>query len=139
VPFTLISDVTTGYLGDVPPDDYLTSKIDEVELILARRLGDLQVWADSDLRARALRVVVARAVRRALSNPMNARSVTEAIGPMSRSYTLDLPGSGKSAGGAVTVTDDDWALLGVGVRKPGTIKLGSSARRPAGPDYWSDS
>jgi hypothetical protein len=34
LPFTLISDVTTGYLGDVPPDDYLTSKIDEVELIL---------------------------------------------------------------------------------------------------------
>jgi sporulation-control protein spo0M len=64
LPFTLISDVTTGYLGDVPPDEYLTSKIDEVELILARRLGDLQVWADSDLRARALRVVVARAVRR---------------------------------------------------------------------------
>jgi hypothetical protein len=134
VPFTLISDVTTGYLGDVPPDDYLTSKIDEVELILARRLGDLQVWADSDLRARALRVVVARAVRRALSNPMNARSVTEAIGPMSHSYTL-----GPEAGsGGITVTAEDWALLGVGVRKPGTIKLGSSARRPAGPDYWSD-
>jgi hypothetical protein len=135
VPFTLISDVTTGYLGDVPPDDYLTSKIDEVELILARRLGDLQVWADSDLRARALRVVVARAVRRALSNPMNARSVTEAIGPMSRSYTLE----GGASAGAVAVTPDDWALLGVGVRKPGTIKLGSSARRhPSGPDYWSD-
>lgn len=135
MPFTLISDVTTGYLGDVPPDEYLTSKIDEVELILARRLGDLQVWAATDLRARALRVVVARAVRRSLSNPLNARSVTEAIGPMSRSYTLE----GGAAAGAVAVTAEDWALLGVGQRRPGTIKLGSSARRhPAGPDYWGE-
>jgi hypothetical protein len=128
----MIADVTAGYLGDVPPDDAILDKIDEVEVILARRLGDLTAWASTDLRARSLRTVVKRAVRRSLANPLNARSVTESIGPSALSYTLDP----KSSSGNPWLTDDDWALLGVGVRKPGTIRLGSAARRPAGPDYF---
>jgi phage pi2 protein 07 len=136
LPFTLITDVTAGYVGDIPPDEVILDKIEEVELIITRRLGDLTVWADTDVRARALRTVVKRAVRRVLSNPMGARSVTEGMGPFSHSYTLDP----RASSGTLWVTTDDWLLLGVGQRKPGTIKVGSAARAgtrgPAGPDYF---
>lgn len=132
MPFTPVSDITFGFVGDVPDAEVILDKIDEVELILRRRLGDLDVWASTDLRADALRTVVKRAVRRVLANPMGARSVTESIGPMSSSYTLDP----RAASGTLWITNDDWALLGVGQRKPGTIRLASDVRRPAGPDYF---
>lgn len=130
--FTPVDVVTSGFVGDVPDLEVVLDKIDEVELILARRLGDLEVWANTELRVRALRTVVKRAVRRVLANPLGARSVTEAIGPMSHSYTLDP----RAASGTLWVTADDWALLGVGQRRPGSIRLVSGVRRPAGPDYF---
>lgn len=120
--FTSITDVTDGYEGTVPDDQlgWLSEQITEAELVLEVRLGDLAVWADTDLRRRALRAVVRRVVRRVLRNPAGYRS--ESDGDVS--YTLDP----RVASGAVWVTDEDWALLGVGGRRVGTILLGSPVR-----------
>jgi hypothetical protein len=130
VVLTSPDEVTFGYVGDVPDVEVILDKIREVELILARRLGDLTVWAGDDpLRGEAVRTVVKRAVRRVLSNPMGARSVTEGMGPFSHSYTLDP----RASSGTLWVTTDDWQLLGVGQRKPGTIRLGSAVRAAGRP------
>lgn len=125
---TTISDVTDGFEGPVDlatQSQWLQDQIDEAELVLEARLGDLATWANTDLRRRLVVRVVVRMVRRVLRNPVGARSDAETIGPMSHSQTFDP----RVSSGSIWATNDDWSLLGVGASRVGTIKLGSAYRR----------
>lgn len=128
-----VDDITTGYEGTVTETQipWVQELIEEAELVLESRLGNLAAWAGTDLRSRSLALVVKRMVRRVLRNPAGERSDTESIGPYSQSSTLDP----RVSAGSIWATDDDWALLGVSSRKVGTIKVGS-AYRCTGPRYF---
>lgn len=127
-----VSDILDGFEGTVPTDQYtwVQELIEEAELVLESQLGDLDTWANTDLRGRTLLQVTKRMVRRVLRNPVGERSETEGIGPYSQSVTLDP----RVSAGSIWATDDDWALLGVSLAKVGTIKIGS-AYRQSGPRY----
>lgn len=129
VSYVETSTVLQGYEWPFDPEDptrglpWLQDQIDEAELILERRLGDLAAWADADatgLRARAVQRVVTRMVRRVMRNPEGMTSETEG----DYSYRLDP----RVASGSVWVTDDDWVLLGVAPRRAGSIRLATGAR-----------
>ena len=124
---TTVHDVTDGFEGVVDDSQtaWLQDLVDEAELVLEARLGDLNVWADTDLRRRLVVQVVKRMARRVMRNPVGARSDSETIGPMSHSQTFDP----RVSSGSIWATNDDWALLGVGSSRVGTIKLGSPYRR----------
>lgn len=132
-PTIQVDDILDGFEGTVTTAQYpwVTDLIAEAQLVLESQLGELQVWTDTDLRSRALVLVVKRMVRRVLRNPSGARSDTESVGPYSQSSTLDP----RVSAGSIWATDDDWALLGVSSRKVGTIKVGSAFRR-TGPRYF---
>lgn len=95
-------------------------QLQEAETVLAARLGDLTVWASTPQRQAALRVVLKRMVRRVLRNP---DGYTQESGE-AYSYSLNP----RVASGSIWVTDDDWALLGVGGSKPKTIPVGLPCR-----------
>lgn len=124
------SAILTGFQGHFDSGDpksmqWLADQIEEAELVIEARIGDLATWVAADptgLRARTLRRVVIRVVRRVLRNPEGYKA--EADGDYS--YQLDP----RVASGSTWVTDDDWALLGVGARRVGTIRLATGARGP---------
>lgn len=116
-------DVLAGFEQQVSTEQYplIQDKIEEAELILEGRLGDLDAWTSTDFRQRAIQRVVVRVVQRVLRNPVGARTESETMGPWSSSFTIDP----RVASGTVWVTDDDWALLGVGdpASQVGTIRV----------------
>ncbi|GAA3509992.1 hypothetical protein GCM10022234_00180 [Aeromicrobium panaciterrae] len=133
---TEFDQVRNGFKPAVPDSDeeYVTDLIEEAELELARRRGDLRTWIDAgtsqdirDDREHRIVVVVRRAVRRVLKNPSGYASETDG----DYSYTR----SRSAASGEISITSKDWQLLGVsnGI-KAGTIRSKLSRTSPRYPD-----
>ncbi len=126
------TDTANAKLGwvfppELPDDDILQVRIDEAELALRLRIGDLATWVaagDTELRAEQVKTVVRRVAQRAVRNPQGLKS--EQSGDYG--YSIDP----RVASGTVWITDDDWALLGLPTStqgRVGTIRLATGVRR----------
>lgn len=113
--------VAYGYKPAVPESDreFVEDAIDEAELLLETRLGDLDRWiaaGDSAKRTRRLQRVVTRMVRRVMRNPSGLASETDGDYSYARVSAL--------ASGEIYVGPGEWRLLGVQNKGFKTIKVG---------------
>lgn len=117
---TTFEVVSKGYKPAVPDSDrdFVEDAIDEAELILETRLGDLTAWiaVDSEKRTRRLQRVVTRMVRRVMKNPDGFSSETAGDYSYARAGAL--------ASGEVYVGASEWKLLGFKTQGFKTIRLG---------------
>lgn len=110
------------------PDDeqWIEGKIEEAEMLLETRRGDLDAWiaagANPTKRRKTVVMVVNRMIERFVKNPDGL--FTESDG--NYSYGRDR---GLTAG-EVTANARDWQMLGLGARHVGTIRLGLPAWSP---------
>lgn len=107
---TEYDDVEVGYESSIPSDKqtWVEDKIDEAELILEARLGDLSAWiaaGDAEARVKQIKMVVARMVRRVLRNPSGYAGESDGDYSYNRGKQSD-PGD-------VVATRRDWSLLGL--------------------------
>jgi hypothetical protein len=122
---TTFDIVAHGYKPAVPASDtaFIEDAIDEAEMILEARLGDLEAWialatapAERDRRRRRLQRVVTRMVRRVMRNPSGMASETDGDYSYARASGL--------ASGEVYVAASEWKLLGVRNKGFKTIRVG---------------
>lgn len=117
---TTFEVVTKGYKPAVPDSDreFVEDAIDEAELILESRLGDLATWiaVDPDKRTRRVQRVVTRMVRRVMRNPSGFASETDGDYSYARPSAL--------ASGEIYVGAAEWRLLGVRNKGFKTIRVG---------------
>jgi hypothetical protein len=122
---TTFDIVANGYKPAVPTSDteFVEDAIDEAEMILESKLGDLTAWIDRGAtevirgkRKRKLQRVVTRMVRRVMRNPSGFASETDGDYSYARPSAL--------ASGEIYVGPAEWSLLGVATRTFGTIRVG---------------
>lgn len=81
--------------------------LSRAEVMITRALGPLDVAiSDGDVTGEQISMVEESATARVLRNPMGVKS--ETVGP----FQLSLDASGST----LTITDDDWALLGISTK-----------------------
>jgi hypothetical protein len=131
MPLFTVDDIQAGFEETIPVEreEYVETKIAEAETRLRRRLGDLQAWIDAGDTAAAradrldsLRIVVRNAVTRVLRNPKGFRSESEG----NYNYQVDA----RTQSGTIWISEDDWALLGLGKRRVGSHRLGLPSWSP---------
>lgn len=122
---TTFEVVTKGYKPPVPSSDqeFVEDAIDEAELLLSNRLGDLQEWIDAAptpalavMRKKRLTRAVTRSVRRVMRNPDGFTS--ESAGDYSYAR------AGALSSGEVYIGAAEWKMLGFKARGFKTIRLG---------------
>lgn len=133
---TTFDIVTKGYKPAVPDSDqdFVEDAIDEAEMLLEARLGDLESWIASaptpearQKRRRRLQRVVTRIVRRVMKNPDGFTS--ESAGDYSYAR------AGALASGQIYVALTEWNLLGVKGRGFKSIRVGLPKDSPRNMPY----
>jgi len=122
---TTFDIVAKGYKPAVPSSDtdFVEDAIDEAEMILESKIGDLEAWiargatdAERDKRRRKLQRVVTRMVRRVMKNPDGFTSETAGDYSYARAGAL--------ASGQIYVGIAEWNLLGIRSKGFKTIRVG---------------
>lgn len=129
--FTDYPHVKDGYESPILDSQkaWVERKINEAELELSSRIGNLATWVakqrDPDDAMARVKTVVSRMVHRVLRNPSGYDTETDGEYSYSRRRSSHEPGE-------VVATSRDWRLLGFGqaARGPRSFRMGLPADSP---------
>lgn len=115
-----VDDVQLGFKPTIPEEDepYVTELIEEAEITLESRIGDLDRWVNADpKKLKRVRLVLKHMIRRLLISPDGLLSETD--GDYTYTRARELVGTG-----AVRVIQDDLRLLGIARGRARSIRVG---------------